>query len=75
MNFQPPGNSVVCTSFEIIDDLLALEDEERFVIDVTASEGPIEIGDTSRTVVSIEDDDGMWARFNTCTHYTKHVYT
>lgn len=59
VNFQPPGNSVVCTTFDIIDDLIALEDEETFVIDVTVDEGPIEIGDTNRTVVSIKDDDGM----------------
>ena len=59
VNFQPPGDSVVCTSFEIIDDLLGLEDVERFFIDVVAFEGPVEIGRINRTVISIEDNDSM----------------
>ena len=61
VNFQPPGDSVVCTSFEIIDDLLGLEDVERFVIDVAPFEGPVTIGRINRTVISIEDNDSTYA--------------
>ena len=58
VNFQPPGDSVVvCTTFEIIDDRLGLEDVERFVIDVAPFEGPVEIGTINRTVINIEDND------------------
>ena len=57
--FQPPGNSVVCTSFEIIDDLLALEEDEKFIIDTAPEEGEFEIGDNNQTVVTIKDNDGM----------------
>ena len=60
VNFQPPGDSVVCTTFEIIDDLLGLEDEEEFIIDVGVFEGPVEIGSNNRTVVIIQDDDGKF---------------
>ena len=56
--FQPAGNSVVCTSFEIIDDLLALEENEKFIIDFAPEEGNFEIGDNNQTVVTIKDNDG-----------------
>ena len=59
IGFQPPGDSVVCTSFRIIDDLLALEEDEKFVIDVDTGEGPVEIGSNNRTEVTIEDNDGI----------------
>jgi len=59
--FQPSGDSVVCTSFEIIDDLLALEEDEKFVVDVGPEEGDVEFGDNNRTTVTILDDDGtLW---------------
>ena len=51
----------MCTSFEIIDDLLGLEDVERFVIDVAPFEGPVTIGSINRTVISIEDNDSTYA--------------
>lgn len=59
--FQPPGDSVVCTSFEIIDDLLALEEDEKFVVDVGPEEGDVEIGDNNHTTVTIVDNDGTTA--------------
>lgn len=58
--FQPAGDSVVCTSFEIIDDLLALEEDEKFVVDVGPEEGDVEFGDNNRTTVTILDDDGTY---------------
>ena len=58
VTFQPPGNSVVCTRFEIIDDPLALEGEEKFVIDVSPRLGQVRIGRKNRTVITIEDNDG-----------------
>jgi len=61
LNFQPPGDSVVCTSFEIIDDLLALEEEEKFVVDVGPEEGDVEIGENNHTTVTIVDNDGTTA--------------
>ena len=58
VSFQPSGDSVACTNFEILDDLIALEDVEIFLIDVRIVEGPAEIGLSDLTVVIIEDDDG-----------------
>ena len=49
---------MVCTSFEIIDDLLALEEDEKFVVDVGPEEGDVEFGDNNRTTVTILDNDG-----------------
>ena len=48
----------MCTRFEIIDDLIALEGEENFVIDVRPRQGLVQIGIKNRTVVTIEDNDG-----------------
>ena len=61
VNFQPPGDSVVCTTFEIIDDLVAMEEEEMFVIDVTGVEGQITIAEMCRATVTIQDNDGIIA--------------
>ena len=61
VNFQPPGDSVVCTTFKIIDDLVAMEEEELFVIDVTGVEGQISIAEMCRTTVTIQDNDGIIA--------------
>ena len=58
VTFEPSGDSVVCTSFIIIDDVIALEGVERFVIDVVPGEGRIDIGRNNRTVITIEDNDG-----------------
>lgn len=58
VNFQPPGDSVVCSSIEIIDDSLALEEEERFLIFPTLVEGQITIGELSQATVTIQDNDG-----------------
>ena len=57
VNFQPPGDSAVCTTFEIIDDMIGLEDVERFVIDVVSFDGSVVIGRINRTVINIEDSD------------------
>ena len=59
VSFQPAGDSVVCTSFEIIDDLLALEEDERFVVDFAPEEGEFQVGGNSQTAVIIQDNDGM----------------
>ena len=48
----------MCTEFEIIDDPIALEGEERFVVDISSEEGPVTIGNTSRAIVIIQDNDG-----------------
>lgn len=48
----------MCTSFIIIDDMIALEGVERFVIDVVPEVGRIDIGRNNRTLITIEDNDG-----------------
>ena len=48
----------MCTGFVIIDDVIALEGEETFVIDVVPEEGRVDIGRNNRTVITIEDNDG-----------------
>jgi len=70
--FQPSGDSVVCTSFEIIDDLLALEEDEKFVVDVGPEEGDVEFGDNNRTTVTILDDDGTLWQWSIYTIVPKH---
>ena len=40
VGFQPPGDSEVCTSFGIIDDLMALEEDDKFVIHVDTAQDP-----------------------------------
>lgn len=59
VNFQPPGNATACTSFDIIDDQIGLEDLESFIVDVIPIQGPVRIGRINRTVVHIEDNDSM----------------
>ena len=52
---------MVCISFDIIDDLLALKEDEKFVVDVGPEEGDVEFGDNNQTTVTILDDDGtLW---------------
>lgn len=48
----------MCTSFDIIDDLIALEEEEIFVVDFRPEEGDFTIGDNFQTTVTIQDNDG-----------------
>ena len=60
VNFQPPGDSVVCTTIEIIDDLLALENEEMLVLDLTVLEGQVTLGGNRKSTVKIQDNDGMF---------------
>ena len=55
VTFQPPGDSVVCTRFEIIDDMIALENNETFVVHFG----------NNQTTVTILDNDGMYG--NMCT--------
>ena len=47
---------------------MGLEDVERFVIDVGPFEGPVEIGQINRTVISIEDNDSK------LTFYSKYFF-
>ena len=58
VTFQPPGDSVLCTAFEIIDDQLGLEGEERFVVHLRPEDGDVQIGSTDQATVTIWDDDG-----------------
>ena len=58
VTFQPPGDSVLCTAFEIIDDQLGLEGEERFVVHLRPEDGDVQIGDNDRVSVIILDNDG-----------------
>ena len=67
VGFQPPGDSEVCTSFGIIDDLLALEEDDKFAIHVDTAQGPVEIGPNNRTNVTIEDNDGVPGSILWCT--------
>lgn len=60
ITFQSAKDSVVCTSFEIIDDSIALEEEETFVVDFRSEEGEFAIGDNIQTTVTIQDNDGRW---------------
>ena len=59
VTFQPAGDAVVCISFAIIDDMLALEEDERFVVDFGPEEGEFQVGGNSQTAVIIQDNDGM----------------
>lgn len=58
--FRTPGNSISCTTFDIIDDKIALEENETFSIEVVPVAGPVEIGRKNRAMITIEDDDGMY---------------
>lgn len=59
-HFRRPGNSVSCATFDIIDDVIALEESETFAVEVAPVAGPVEIGRKNRTTITIEDDDGMY---------------
>ena len=59
VSFQPPGDSVTCTTIEVVDDRVALEEEERFLLFLTAVGGQIMIGEMGQTTVIIQDNDGM----------------
>lgn len=48
----------MCTSFEIIDDSIALEEEEIFMVDFRPEEGEFTIGENFQTTVTIQDNDG-----------------
>ena len=49
---------MVCTVFEIVDDQVAMELEERFVVDLSIVEGQVNIGQVARVVVTIQDNGG-----------------
>lgn len=51
----------MCTSFEIIDDSIALEEDEVFVVNFSPEEGEFTIGDNSQTKVTIHDNDGKYS--------------
>ena len=63
VNFQPPGDSVACSAIEVVDDRVALEEEERFLLFLIAVGGQIMIGEMSQTTVIIHDNDGMTLAF------------
>ena len=43
---------------EVIDDELALEEEERFLVHLSPVDGQITIGEMDQVTVTILDDDG-----------------
>ena len=50
------GETEACTNFVIVDDSLALEDKETFVVDFVVPPG-VQSGTPSSTTVTIVDDD------------------
>ena len=56
------GETEACTNFVVVDDLLALEGDETFVVDYVVPPG-VQSGTPSSTTVTIVDDDRKL-----CTH-------
>ena len=55
LNF-PASENVICTDIDITDDLLALEGDERFMVDFTVTDPDVIVGPSS--IVTIIDNDG-----------------
>ena len=57
---QSESGSIVCTSFDITDDALALEGDEAFNVDFEFAPGSTaQKGTIAQSIVVIEDDDGI----------------